>query len=167
MAVEQFVAEARLLYTNGKVEHAAFSLPSHPVFDWFLTRNQFHEAGFFERFWLCNGPKTKFPHRVHDLNFYDSKIFSFTSPFHLGGSLAWMLSMGGAYHQFERGGIEAKHIGEEAALELLGGSYDHSLAFDCGTAWSDFFHDVAWDHTFIVIDQKSRIIHTLLATDTD
>lgn len=166
-AVEQFLDEIKTLYANGKVEHSVFTLPSHPVLDWYLNRNQFHEVGFFEKFWRNQGAREAFPHRVHDINFFDSKIFSFCSPFLLGGKLAWMLSSGGAYHQFPRGGIEAKRIGEEAAFELLGFNYDHAYTFECGIAWSEFFHDVAWDHTFIIIDKQKRIIHTLLATDTD
>lgn len=166
-AVDQFLKEMRPLYANGKVEHAAFSLPVHPVFDWFASRNQYHAMGFFEEFWKSRGPKAVFPYALRDLNFFDQKYFSFTSPFQLGGSLAWMLSAGGPYHRFERGGAEAKRLGEEAATEMLAGSYDDALAFQCGVAWSDFFLDVAWDGTFLVIDPKRRVIHALLATDTD
>lgn len=113
------------------------------------------------------GQKEVFPHALRDLNFYDQNYFSFGSPFQLGGGLAWMLSAGGAYRCFERGGIEAKRLGEEAAAEMLAASYDDALAFQCGAAWSDFFLEVAWDHTFLVVDRKRRIVHALLATDTD
>ena len=166
-AVEQFLKEMRPLYANGKVEHAAFTLPEHPVFEWFASRNQYHEMGFFEEFWKARGPKAALPYALRDLNFFDQKYFSFGSPFQLGGGLAWMLSAGGPYNRFERGGVEAKRLGEEAATEILAGGYDDALAFQCGVAWSDFFLDVAWDHTFLVIDRKRRVIHALLATDTD
>lgn len=166
-AIERYVRELRPLYANGKVEHRAFRLASHPVLDWFLTRNQYHEAGFFERFWSLPGPRGAFPHPIHDLNPYDRNIFSFCSPFLLGGSLAWGLAAGGAYHRFPRGDLEAKRLGEEAALEMLGGTYEHSLAYECGIAWSDFFFDVAWDRTFIAINPKGQTVHVLLATDTD
>jgi hypothetical protein len=166
-AIERFVMEVRPLYANGKVEHAAFTLPEHPVFDWFASRSQYHEMGFFQQFWKAKGPKEVFPHALRDLNFFDQQIFSFASPFQLGGGLAWMLSAGGAYQRFERGGVEAKRLGEEAAAEMLDASYDGPLAFQSGIAWSEFFLDVAWDHTFLVIDRKRRIVHALLATDTD
>ena len=166
-AIEQFLREMRPLYANGKVEHAAFTLPDHPVFDWFASRNQYHEMGFFGEFWKAREPKDVFPYALRDLNFFDQKYFSFSSPFQLGGGLAWMLSAGGAYHRFERSSVEAKRLGEEAATEMLAGSYDEALTFQCGTAWSGFFLDVAWDHTFLVIDRKRRIVHALLATDSD
>lgn len=166
-AIGAFLKEMRPLYANGKVEHAAFTLPDHPVFDWFASRNQYHEMGFFEQFWKARGPKEVFPYALRDLNFFDQKYFSFGSPFQLGGGLAWMLSAGGPYHRFEGGGVEAKRLGEEAATEMLAGSYDDALGFQCDIAWSGFFLDVAWDHTFMVIDRKRRTIHALLATDTD
>jgi hypothetical protein len=85
----------------------------------------------------------------------------------LGGTLAWMLSSGGAYHAFKRGGAEAKRIGDQAAQEMLGGSYDGAMVVESSRAWSEFFCDIAWDYTGMVIDSKRRIIHVLLATDTD
>jgi hypothetical protein len=166
-AVEAYLNEMRALYANGKVEHAAFVFSNHPIFDWFASRNQYHEMGFFEEFWKTSGPKAVFPYLLRDLNFYDQKYFSFASAFQLGGTLAWILSAGGAYNRFERGGIEAKRLGEAAATEMLAGSYDDALVFQCGAAWSDFFFEVAWDATFLVIDPKRRIVHALLATDTD
>ena len=165
--VDAFVDQLRPLYSNGKVEHAAFRFPDHPVFEWFSKRNQYHEMGFFECFWRTLGPKSQFQQNVYDLNFYDHAIFSFQSPFQFGGALAWLLSGGGAYDQFQRGGVEAKRIGEEAAFEMLGGDYDSTLVYQSGIAWSDFFWDVAWDYSFVCIDQNQRLIHALLATDTD
>jgi hypothetical protein len=78
-----------------------------------------------------------------------------------------MLSLGGAHERFTRGGVEAKKIGEDAASEMLAGNYDDVLTFQCEVAWSEFFLDVAWDYTFLVVDPAKHLIYTLLATDAD
>ena len=166
-AVERFLSEIRPLYANGRVEHAAFRIPEHPVFDWYASRNQYHEMGFFERFWGLAGPTSFIEHDLSDLNFFDHGIFGFLSPFQFGGALAWMLSSGGPYRQFSRGGTEAKRIGEEAAVEMLSGDYDQTLIYQSGTAWSDYFFEVAWDHTYVTLDRTRKIAHVILATDTD
>lgn len=166
-AVSCFVEELRSLYANGEVVHRVFRLPVHPVWDWFLERNQLHESGFFERFWVCAGPAAAFSFVVKDLNFYSTDLFSFHGSFMLGGSLAWVLSSGGPYHHFDRGGREAKRLGEEAAVEMIGGDFDHALVYHSDIPWSDFFHDVGLDHTYVAIDRRSRLVHVLLATDTD
>lgn len=166
-SLEKFFDEFRPLYSNGRVKYSAFKIPDHPILNWYGSRNQFHECGFFEYFRLCQWPKSFFPDKLLELNLFDPNIFCFCSPFLLGGSLAWALSNGGAYHKFARGGVEAKRLGEDAALELLGGSYDEPMAYQCGIAWSKFFHNVAWDHTYVVIDKRHQLIHALLSTDTD
>lgn len=166
-AVERYLTELRSVYANGRAQHFAFCIPDHPVLNWYAVRNQYHEVGFFERFWTCRGVKEIFPYRVHDLNFFDATVFSHSSPFVLGGSLAWVLAAGGAYRHFERGGAEAMSIATEAAIELLDHSYESSLVYHSKAAWCDFFMDVAWDHSFIVLDRKRRMVHGLLATDTD
>jgi hypothetical protein len=165
-AIQMYLDELRPLYANGSVEHAAFTVPQHPILDWYLTRNQLHEVGLFERLWMSPSIAVRFPYPLKDLNFFDPKIFSFCSPFLLGGGLAWLLSNGGAYHTFVKDGKEAKRIGEEAAWELLGGDYDTALAYESSLPWSSYFLDIC-DHTFVVLDRSRGIIHTLLSTDTD
>lgn len=166
-AVERFVKELGSLYENGTISFATFSLPIQSAFDWYVSRGEFHEMGFFEHFWRKEGPSRIFPYELKNLNFFDRSIFSPSSPFLLGGNLAWKLSRGGAYQAFKRGGLEAKHLGEEAALEMLDGDFDNPFVFDCDATWSSFFLDVGWDYTNIIINPKERIVHILLATDTD
>jgi hypothetical protein len=166
-AVTRYVDELRRLFVNGQVDFAAFALPRHPVFDVYADNRQFHDMGFFEHFWKADGPSQVFRHELRELNFFDRGIFREDSPFLLGGSLASILSWGGAYEAFKRGGLEAKRIGEEAALEMLDGNYDDALVFEGHSYWSTYFLDVAWDYAFVVINPGKRLVHTLLATDTD
>ena len=164
---ERYIRKLRNLYSNGAVEFMSFGMPKHRIWDWYSSRNQYHELGFFKYFWCHSDVVKHFPHKLDDINFFDMKVFNHSSPYVLGGELAWILVGGGAYKQFKGQGNEAKKIGEEAAAELIDDNYDQVLVYHSGSAWCSFFYDVAWDHSFVVFDQRRHLIHVILATDTD
>ena len=85
----------------------------------------------------------------------------------LDGSLAWVLDCGGPYQKPNWGGAKSKEIGEKAAFELIANDYEDSLVFVSHSAWCGFFFDVAWDYTWVVLNKKTRLLHVLMATDTD
>ena len=165
--IEKYALELRALYSNGEVRHQAFRIPEHSTFDWYLFRKIVHESGFFEKFWKCKTLREAFPDSLKDFNFYSQQTFEISSPFNLGGSLGWTLACGGAYDGFKREGALAKRLGEEAAFEMLGSNYDDSAVYVSFAPWSEFFHNVAWDYTWIVINRRLSAIHVLVATDTD
>lgn len=107
------------------------------------------------------------PQKLDDLNFYRSDLFEWSSPFVLGGFLAWSLFSGGAYERHAAGAVDAKRLGDGAAGEMVCDDYESTPVFMANVAWSDFFMDVAWDSTWVVIDAKRRLVHVILATDTD
>lgn len=169
-AVDEYVAALRSRYANGSVLFHSFQMPEHPVLDWYLVR-RFHDSGFFERFWSAPTPSRFFQPADPSLNYFASYgphcIFSQGSPFYLAGDLASLHFSGGAYSRSQGLGMLSKELGEAAAHELLADEYEHVLVFASGVRWSDFFMDVAWDQTIIVCSPLQRLIHCLLATDTD
>ena len=165
--VAELVSALATVYANGKVVHHSFQLPSHPVFDWYASRNRYHEMGFFERFWLSPSVQSAIPQQLRPLNFYALNVFEWSSPFMLAGSLAWALAAGGPYERHRGGSVDAKRIADAASEELLLTDYDSPLFFTSHIAWSDFFFDVAWDHAWILVHQQRRLVHAILATDTD
>jgi hypothetical protein len=163
-----YVAALSERFANGDVLFRSFSVPTHPAFNWYLNRNRLHECNFFERFWRCPSPAAAFPHRLAAVNYEDMSLFEWLTPFHLGGDLSSLLFRGGAYSHSTGYGQEARRIGEAAAEELLARDYeDTTLFFRCHSAWSDFFMDVAWDYTAVIVSKPRRLIHAILATDTD
>lgn len=166
-AVDLLVKSLRGVFVNGGVRFQSFYIDPHPVFDWYASRNQLHRLGFFEKFWLLPVVNQFMSEDLTDLNFYSEEIFSYSSPFMLGGAFAWTLSAGGAYQKYPAGGADAKQIGESAANELIQNDFDNTLVYESNADWSDFFCDVAWDFTWIVLHKKTRVIHVLVATDTD
>ena len=169
-SVDEYTEALRLRYTNGSVLFHSFQIPQHPVLDWYLTR-QIHDSGFFERFWSAPTPSRYFQHADPSLNYFASHgplvVFGHSSPFHLAGDLASLHFSGGAYSQSHGLGTRSKQLGDAAALDLLADDFEDSMCFTSGIRWSDFFMDVAWDYTTVVISRSRRLIHCLLATDTD
>ena|SRR5947207_455957 len=163
----EFASALAAVYTNGRVVRHSFQLPNHPVFDWYASRNRYHEMGFFERFWLRPSVKSAIPQQLRPLNFYGLTVFEWSSPFMLAGSLAWVLASGGPYERHRGGSTDAKRIADAAAEEVLLTDYDSPLLFISHVAWSDFFLDVAWDSAWVLVHQQRRLVHVILATDTD
>lgn len=169
-SVDEYVHALRSRYANGSVLFHSFRLPEHPVLDWYLTR-QLHDSNFFERFWSTPTPSLFFPSADPALNYYLShgpqNIFDHSSPFFLAGGLAGIHFCGGAYSLSNGFGIRSKQLGDAAANELIGDDFEDTLCFTSNAPWSDFFLDVAWDRTLIIISKRQRLIHCMLATDTD
>jgi hypothetical protein len=165
-AVDAYASALRKVLERG-VRFATFEIEPHPVFEWYASRNLFHEMWFFQDFWSLTVPHQFMPDKLADLNFYSQSVFSWSSPFLLGGQLAWVLAQGGAYEKHTAGPVDAKRLGDAAAIELVHDDYDQVVVFESHVGWSEFFCNVAWDYTWIVIDKPRRLIHALIATDTD
>jgi hypothetical protein len=95
------------------------------------------------------------------------KSFEMISAFSLGGSMAEAIKWGGAYLKTNFHGFEIKKIGENAATELLKNNFDDTIVCSSNEPWCDFFFDVAWDFTWVVINKSNRNMHIIMATDTD
>src|SRR5688500_4961593 len=66
----------RLAYSNGEVRLQTFHVSPHPVFDWYASRNQLHEMGFFGKIWGVRAVETMMRERPFDLNFYATEVFA-------------------------------------------------------------------------------------------
>lgn len=58
-------------------------------------------------------------------------------------------------------------LSESVAGELIQDRYSDVQVYVNPAAWSDYFYDVIWDSTWLLIDRSRRFIHILCATDTD
>lgn len=164
-SIRAFVKHLSTYYSNGSVQYGCFRLGDSEVLDWYCSRNKLKEMPFFRYLWEQEPIKSYF--NLGRLYEESNSAFDGLSPFSLGGSLARVLAFGGAYQRPSWGGAESKAIGEEAALALIESDYEHSLVFESLYAWCDFFNDVAWDYSWVVLNKKTRLLHVLMATDTD
>ena len=163
--LNEYLNELSNLYVNGSVIHKSFILGESEVLDWYVSRNQLKEMLFFWKLW-----EHKELIKYLDLTEIDedsNQSFESSSPFMLGGSLAWALNWGGAYREPTWKGSRSKELGENAAGELLDGNFDNCLVFEARGAWCNFFYDVAWDYTWVILNKEKRLLHVIMATDTD
>lgn len=85
----------------------------------------------------------------------------------LDGELAATLWHGGAYHRFSGSAAEAKQLASSAVYELIQDRHEDFRVFYSDEAWTSWFLDIAWDRTWLLIDD-SRLEATLLClTDSD
>lgn len=82
------------------------------------------------------------------------------------GELAYSLLNGGAYTK----GLalpEARTVTRELMENIVGGRWNQISAARVDEPWCDWFYDVAWDSTFLMLDRLERRMWLLCMTDTD
>lgn len=166
-SLEKFVEALRPRYANGAVLSASFRWPGEPTFDWYLSRNRAEELLFFHKFWHAPTPAAALRELRVPADYAGRPPFQWASSFSLAGELALALYNGGAYHRPAGTGADEMRLAGQVTLELFGGRYSEVLTFVNHGAWTPFFHDVAWDFTWLLLDKRERLVHVLCATDTD
>lgn len=166
--VMAYVQALEQIYVNGSVEFSTFAIPAHPTFDWYGSRHAFHDMAFFQNFWSAPSVKQTFPFELKpDIDFSAADVFVCTETAALGETLASALTYGGAYQTHAAGPMDAKAKGEAAANELIDARVDEVRVYTCHLPWCDFFWDVLWDWTWVIIDPVVRRIHLICTTDSD
>lgn len=86
--------------------------------------------------------------------------------FHIAASFAEKLYSGGAYNRVSDH-IKCIDLANAARESIWGQNYSSVAAWSSYTPWSSWFHNVAWDWTFVAFDAAQQSITCLFATDTD
>ena len=163
-----YIQALEQVYVNGSVEFSTFVMPAHATFDWYCSRGAFHGMAFFPNFWLVPSVKQTFPFELKpDINLSAADVFVCIETSTLGETLASALTYGGAYQTHAAGPLDAKVKGDAAAKELIGAHGAQVQVYTCNLAWCDFFWDVLWDWTWVIIDPAARRIHLICTTDSD
>lgn len=163
----EFIAALDHRLANGSALCGTFSIPVHPVLEWYLESEELAASGLLQHFWSCPTPTRIFPYKPQAASFQKKSLFTAFTPFHLGAALSEILYWGGAYSDREHYASEARKLGEAAAEELLAGDYEEPEFFISREAWSEFFMNGKWDNTIILIRPHERLIHVLMSTDAD
>lgn len=153
------------VYLNGKVVHQAFRIGHDAVFQWYWSRNQLKEMFFFDKFMALGQVKRALG--VEDIIDELNQKFEWLSPLLMPGHMAWALDSGGAYERPKMSALQIRNMADAAVDGMIDGKYENSLFFLSNAPWASFFMDVAWDHTWVLTQIEERIVHIILATDTD
>jgi hypothetical protein len=157
----------RSLLDNGGVIVETFAVDADEVAAWFLSRNNFDTYGLLEQLFKSNALSRAAP----ALGTFDpraaSRTFDSTSALHLDGDLAGALLWGGAYQKFEGSHAAAKQLGLEVCHQMFGDAWEDIRVHQSTAAWSPWFHDVAWDHSWVITNMRTQRMTLLCLTDTD
>jgi len=96
--------------------------------------------------------------------FKGSPPFHYYSAFEMEGALTVALLRGGAYKRFAGSEDEARRLAR-GFVSAIG--HDYAEVFKITAAWTDWFYDVAWDSSFVVLSQQQLKWWVLCMTDTD
>ncbi|OUA11510.1 hypothetical protein BK772_04220 [Bacillus thuringiensis serovar finitimus] len=93
--------------------------------------------------------------------------FQYRSAVMLDGSIASQIIRGGAYKDFPERMVIAKQLASHVCQCMFQDRYEDIIVFESHAPWTDWFYDVAWDNTWMVLDSREHKIWFICATDTD
>jgi len=131
--------------------HPIYSLSKHPLAD-LLNNTEFQDIAPLE----SASPKAAF---LASWNSHDS--------FSIRAELASMLYSGGAYSSLSPDHQKAWKLAHDLIDDVSNQDYSGIFAFVCYQPWTDWFFDVAWDFSLVLVSVPNRRILLLFATDTD
>ena len=154
-------------YRNGKVNMVCLEIPENNILDWFLSRNRSEEYNIIH--WLLQqawGLPLQNEREVSEK--YGSGIkMVWGSPFTLSGQIAQSLFQGGAYSGYKGSGADALKISENFRKAIFDDRFNEIFVFFITGPWTKWFHGVAWDYTWFILDKRNRLIWLLSVTDMD
>lgn len=85
----------------------------------------------------------------------------------LDGSIAAQILWGGAYEGFKERPVIAKQLAVNVCQYMFQDRYEDIKVIESYRPWTDWFYDVAWDVTWMVLDSREQKMWFICATDTD
>ncbi|MEV6239846.1 hypothetical protein [Lentzea sp. NPDC051838] len=168
-ALEPLLRQLAATHVNGGYLLARFRAVAYPdATAWYLSRNRFADYHFLRFFFsdavVREGLRDlKIPEKPDDGSFEEQWAGSLC----LDGLLAGLIVNGGAYKAFDGPAREAKAIAT-AAVEALTQNRFEDFRVDISHApWTPWFHDIAWDITYVLTDLANAEVTVLCVTDTD
>jgi hypothetical protein len=161
------VSSLSAVFSNGGAKFGMFSFRPEPLLTWFLSRNRYNEIFLFENLLASQAFRAAFPDVPPYARPKDSLGWTWSSPYVFGGDIAWTLMCGGPYNKFPGTGRDAMALGAALSNALWGDRFEEIHVLRCNVQWSEWFCDVAWDHTWVGLDMSQCLIWTLSHMDTD
>ena len=161
------LSELNNIFQNGAAKFGCFTIDADPFLNTHISRNWFGAIHFFEHLLASNAFVTAFgdvqPYKTPEV----ALDWEWSSSYVLGGDLASVLMLGGAYKNFKGSSEEAMELGRQFTFDLFGNRYEDVGVFKCYQAWSSWFHNIAWDTTWMGVDKKDLTAWIIFCTDAD
>lgn len=166
-SIHRVIDAFRETHSNGGALFGRYSLSPDPVLHWFGSRNRWDEIDFFDYFFQSQAIADTLADLKPAQGEAITPAFQEGSPFTLDGEIAQALCFGGAYERFQGSAREAKELGEYFCQALFDHRFDEVIVYKSFQPWSPWFHGIAWDFSWVIIDKRLMAIAVLCVTDTD
>jgi hypothetical protein len=93
--------------------------------------------------------------------------YTWYGSFEFEGAITQLLLAGGAYKSAGLSEEQARTISRGFVDALIGNARLRTCVYRISGAWTDWFHDIAWDATFVVHQLVARRWALFCVTDTD
>ncbi len=90
-----------------------------------------------------------------------------TGPFAAEGIVTHLMIFGGADVEFTGELNDARKLSADFMDGLLEDRHLQAQVAVCDTAWSPWFHDIAWDFSMFILDKAEQKYYLLCLTDSD
>jgi hypothetical protein len=156
-------------HVNGGAIAARFrAVDQDSALHWFSSRNRFDEYGFFRHFLGSPAVRSALPQlRIPDPLGMVKLKESWSGTLTIDGEFAATIVHGGAYEKYRGTAAQAKLIAAACVTELVDERNEDFLVYRSHAAWAPWFFDIAWDATWMIIDNRDARITLLCVTDTD
>ena len=165
-AVDNLIQAINKAFSNVGGHLVKFSFANDADLKETASKNEFYQDRFFDSLFKSAEFISVLPDLKPSAAFDDIR-WNEVSAFTLAGQWAQALMYGGAVASFPGKGKEAKKLCEDVADFIFDERYEDIMAYRTDDAWSDWFHDVAWDYSWLVIDKANSLAWVLVITDTD
>jgi hypothetical protein len=151
------------LYSNGGVELNKYKIVEKNHFNYYLLKDKhFVENIYRNKYILNDRAYLNFKNELPKINIKEH----FTDIYTLSGNLARIIAYGGAYNN----GI-GQDISWEIATNFVKNEFGNRFEeFDCyyiEIENSEWFYNIAWDYSIIIVDKRNTEIVFMDITDTD
>ena len=152
-------------HVNGGAAIAQFRVEAAAAVAWVLTRNRLNKLDFFPRFFGNAAVIAALPEAAEPND--DIGCFEPVSVETSSEQLQACVTRHGAYRLFAGSDKDAARLVRDAMHAVCGAHFEELTAWVNRGAWSGWFHDIAWDHTFFWFDARTGVVTVLLITDCD
>ncbi|MBJ8054817.1 hypothetical protein JDS87_23420 [Bacillus cereus] len=165
-SIEQLIHTFKEQNLNGGAVISCFKVHNENFFKEIPRGEDGHEH-FFRR--IFNS--LDIINNIEELKIHTSEKYKFHFQDHqavmLDGSIAAHILWGGAYVEFQDRPVVAKQLAINVCQYMFQDRYEDIRVFESDCPWTDWFYDIAWDATWMVLDSKEHKMWLLCATDTD
>ncbi|EEM90903.1 MULTISPECIES: hypothetical protein [Bacillus cereus group] len=165
-AIEKLIHTFKEQNVNGGAVISCFKVHNENFFKEIPHSKDGHEH-FFRR--IFNS--LDIMHNLEELKIHTSEKYKFQFQYRsavmLDGGIAFQIIRGGAYKCFPDRMVMAKQLASDVCQCMFQDRYEDIIVFESHAPWTDWFYDVAWDVTWMVLDSKECKMWLICATDTD